>query len=195
MGAGLVDSRRVWQLILSICGLLLLGAAIGGTAGYLLGRGDAPRPESIAPAPAQQQADGSLVLERRPAASPAKAPHQIPRGAVEERRVAVTVQPEREDCPPVRLDLSLIRDGDGRRVITSSPDGRVTGGLDIPIERSLIPPPARRWAAGVARHLTEDRIAVWVERDFSRVRIGAEIKQSERSDAFDPWVRVGFTFD
>jgi len=194
IGAGLVDSRHVWQLILAICGLLLIGAVIGGAAGYLLGRGDAPLPESIAPAPAQLQLDGSVVLERRPVVAPAKAPHQLPRGAVEERRIAVTIQPEREDCPPAQVDLSLIRDGDGRRVIVSSPDGRVIDGLDMPIEGGLIPAPARRWAAGVARHITEDRIAVWVERDFSRVRIGAEIKQSETGDAFEPWVRVGFTF-
>ena len=177
MGAGLVDSRRVWQLIVLVGGLLLVGALIGGTAGYLLGRGDAPRPESIAPAPEQRQPDSSLMLERRPAAAPAKAPHQIPAGAVEERRVAVTVQPEHEDCPPVRLDLSLIREGDGRRVVASSPDGRVTGGLDLPIERGLISAPARPWAAGVSWEPRHELGGVWLQRDVSRLVLGASVAE------------------
>lgn len=194
MGAGLVDSRRVWQLILLVGGLLLIGAIIGGTAGYLLGRGDAPRPESIAPAPAQLQLDGSLVLERRPApVAPAQAPHAIPRGAVEERRVAVTVQPEREDCPPVRLDLSLIREGDGRRVIASSLDGRVTGGMDIPIERVLLPPPARPWAAGVSWEPRQELGGIWLQRDVSRLVLGASVSE-EAGGGLRTELRVGWRY-
>lgn len=190
----MIDSHRVWQLILLVGGLLLIGAVIGGTGGYLLGRGDAPRPESIAPATAQLQLDGSLVLERRPAAvAPAKAPHAIPRGAVEERRVAVTVQPEREDCPPVRLDLSLIREGEGRRVIASSPGGRVTGGLDIPIERSLIPPTARPWAAGVSWEPRQQLGGVWLQRDVSRLVVGAALAE-EAGGGLRTEVRIGWRF-
>lgn len=193
MGAGLVDSRRVWQLILAVCGLLLIGAVIGGAAGYLLGRGDAPQPESIAPAPVQLQLDGSLVLERRPDVAPAKPPHQIPRGAVEERRVAVTVQPEREDCTPVQVDLSLIRDGDGRRVIASSPDGRVTSGMDIPIERGLMPPPARPWAAGVSWEPRQELGGIWLQRDVSRLVLGAAIAE-EAGGGLRGEVRIGWRF-
>jgi hypothetical protein len=190
----MIDSRRVLQLALIFLLPLALGTIAGGLTGYRMGKGDAPRPESIAPATAQLQLDGSLVLERRPApVAPAKAPHAIPPGAVEERRVAVTVQPEREDCPPVRLDLSLIREGDGRRVIASSQDGRVTGGLDIPIERSLIPPPSRPWAAGVSWEPRQELGGVWLQRDVSRLVLGAAVAE-EAGGGLRTEVRVGWRF-
>ena len=51
-------------------------------------------------------------------------------------------------CGPVRVDLSLIKMPDQtRRVVASSPDGEVVGGLDIPVSS----PPAirdRRWSVG-----------------------------------------------
>src|SRR5690606_9812540 len=97
-------------------------------------------PEVVTPAPEKRQNDGSLVLERAPDPSPSPPPHALPKGAIEERRVSVVVRPKASEsasepaevpareCPPVRIDLSLIRDTDGgRRVIASSPDGKVIG--------------------------------------------------------------------
>ncbi len=50
-------------------------------------------------------------------------------------------------CPPVTVDLSLVRMPDQtRRVLASSPNGQVVGGLDVPVD-----PPAplrvQRWTA------------------------------------------------
>jgi len=43
-----------------------------------------------------RQADGSLVVERvDPTTQPQKPPHELPKGAVEEHRVSVVVQPRR----------------------------------------------------------------------------------------------------
>lgn len=39
------------------------------------------------------------------------------------------------DCPPVQVDLSLVRMPDKtRRVVASSPDGQVVSGIDVPVE-------------------------------------------------------------
>ncbi len=51
-------------------------------------------------------------------------------------------------CPPVRVQLVLTDLADGtHRVIASSPDGRVTGGLDIAVKDAVVPR-VLRWSAG-----------------------------------------------
>lgn len=174
---------------------LMAALGVGGVLGYWLKSTDVPRPEVIAPAPAVRQADGSLVAERRPAtpSEAKKPPHQIPKGAREERRIAVTVQPTRPDCPPVRVDLSLVREGEGRRVVASSPDGQVVQALDLPVERALIPPPARPWAMGASYNPLTERAGIWVERDLAWLRIGADLIQDERGQVA-AMVRVGWRF-
>ncbi|MDQ7989004.1 MAG: hypothetical protein REI09_05150 [Candidatus Dactylopiibacterium sp.] len=165
----------------------LAAVALGA---YLLGvHASAPQPEVISPAVAQSQPDGSVVAARAPASSPAaagKAPHQIPRGAVEERRVSVTVKPhapapgagQSSPAEPasVRVDLSLIRQGEGRRVVASSPDGDIVGALDVPIEPALMPV-SRPWAAGLSCEPSncQRTPGAWVDRDLGRVRLGAEV--------------------
>src|SRR3546814_2152003 len=143
---------------------------ISGVVGYRLGRGDAPQPENVSAAPAQRQDDGSLIRVRAPAEHAPPAPHAIPRHAVRERAIGVDLQPAREDCPPVHVDLSLIREGDGRRMIASSPDGEVIGGFDVPIVAGLVPPPTHRWAAGVRYDPFWRAGGVWLARDVSRIR-------------------------
>jgi len=117
----------------------------------------APKPGKLdPPAAAVRQSDGSLILEHKPDPS-AKPAQEIPKGSVVERIVYVTVKPRASGvdplpmigdvqqvvvvpavatpCPPVRVDLTLIRQLDQtRRVIVSSPDGEVIGGLDVPVE-------------------------------------------------------------
>jgi hypothetical protein len=54
-------------------------------------------------------------------------------------------------CPPVRVDLSLIRLKDkSQRVLASSPDGQVVGGIDVPIAPLQLPRVARWTAEGLA---------------------------------------------
>ena len=110
------------------------------------------------------QADGSVILEAKPN-STAKPSHQIPPGSTVERVAKVVVRPRPIShpaqgamgqtsgpsqpgqvsgpgvlppsipCPPVTVDLTLIRTSDQqRRVIASSPDGDILGGVDIPVE-------------------------------------------------------------
>jgi len=98
--------------------------------------------------PAVRQADGSLVLERKP--NPDAKPKQIiPKEAKVERVVSVEV----ETLAPtnrVSVDLTLVSLPDGsKRVIASSPDGAVIGGSDIPVGPVRIEKPIR-WAAGAA---------------------------------------------
>lgn len=146
------------------------------------------------PAASLRQADGSLVVERvDPTTQPQKPPHDLPKGAIEERRVSVVVQPRKGvavpadhfshpvkkvdsaeaarlvasddrptckpslqvpdscDCPPVRVDLSMVRMPDRtRRVVASSPDGQVVSGIDVPSELLSVPRIPRWTVSAVA---------------------------------------------
>ncbi len=137
----------------------LAGAFAAGMAlGWRMNQPMPAKPE--ARAVAVRQKDRSLILERKPDAKLVP-PHVLPQGAKLERQIQVRVRPSaaakvptygpslpvRESppdatpFPPVTVDLSLVRMQDTtQRVIASSPDGIVVGGLDVPVD----PPPVSR---------------------------------------------------
>lgn len=165
-----------------------------------------PTPTPEPAAPQQRQTDGALLIERQATTPTAKPKQQIPKRAKVERVAQVTVQPDApapaagQPCPPVTVDLSLIREPDGgRRILASSPDGEVVAGLDVPVEPMLVmPAPAKRWAAGLSWSPSERTSGVWIERDLWRVRVGLDIHQAgglhTSASGVDARVRVGITF-
>lgn len=81
-----------------------------------------------------------------------------------------------EPSKPIQIDLSLIREKDDtRRVIASSPDGEIVGGIDIPVDTPSTKP--RVWAAGISLDPIHQTPGVWIERDLMRLRIGVEANQ------------------
>ena len=185
--------------------LLAIAALVGAAAlGWWLGQ---PAPVVETAAPEQHQADGSVVLERRPDAK-ARPKQLIPPKAKLERVAQVTVQPAAvpaagEPCPPVSLDLSLVREDDGgRRLLASSPDGTIVGGVDVPVETAAPPPKPLRWAAGVSWSPANETAGLWIERDVplfsTAARVGIDLNQ-ERALPGSPAgadlrVRVGLAF-
>lgn len=141
----------------------------------------APVHEDVTTAPQVVQADNSVIAAREPDATPPPAPHRIPRGFLEVRRDTVTVAPApaaaASGCPPVRVDLSLVRNGSDQRVIASSPDGQVVSAIDVPVEAAIVPPPPKPWAAGLA-YGTDHAVGVWLERDVGRLVLGAQLARA-----------------
>lgn len=187
-----------WVPLAAVSAAIFAAAALGWWAGQ-------PKPVRETAAPAKRQADGSLVLERKPDAH-AKPKQQIPRKARVERVAQVVVQPAAraepgKPCPPVTVDMSLIREPDGmRRVLASSPDGQVVGGVDIPVESAAPAAEPKRWAAGVSWAPVTQTGGVWIERDVPlfkwTARLGAEVNQ-ERGPAatgIDGRLRIGVAF-
>jgi hypothetical protein len=181
----------------------------------MLWRPKTPKPEIYAP-PVRQQ-DGSLVLERKPQedAKPAQA---VPKGAKVERIVQVVVQPSQpvppaslppsgsvalepnRPCPPVRVDLTLVRLPDqSRRVVASSPDGVVIGGVDIPVE-TAVPQRVMKWAVGPSWNPADRTFGAWIERDAGFLRIGADLYQVREPltaggrTTWTGFIRVGIRF-
>lgn len=198
--------ERSTQCALAIT--LAIGVAAGMTFGWHLWRPKKSVNETTAAAIVQN--DGSVMLAKQPDAS-AKPAQSIPQGAVVERVVYVTVQPKPSPgqsgaalppipgsgatalqqtpsvgqlCPPVRVDLTLVRMTDGRRrVLASSPDGTVIPGasMDVPVEDAKPAPRELKWAAGavVGQTSTGDKsIGAIMTRDVSFLRFGAEITKN-----------------
>lgn len=184
------------KLIIQIAiGIALLLAA------YLFGvKTTQPKPEVIAAAPQVTQSDGSIVVERKPEARPSKPPHKIPKGSTEDRRVNLKLKPyafvSDEGCKcdpePVSVNLSLVRDDQGRRVVASSTGGQIVGALDIPIEPALTPPELHPWAAGLS-YGHDKSPGVWIERDLGRIRVGAEVIR-QRDQTFQGRVKIGWSW-
>lgn len=186
---------------LRIAALAAVAIAAAAAFGWWLGR---PVKVIETPAPAVAQPDGSRILERRPDAK-ARPKQRVPKGARVERVMAVEVKPEGGGLKPgketLRVDMSLVRLPDAtRRVIASSPDGEVVGGLDIPVETAAPAPEPKKWAAGVSWSPTHRTAGIWVERDLWRVRLGAELAQTRPLGLYGGAVdtelrlRAGWTF-
>ena len=156
------------QFKLIAVGVLLLALLFGA---YMFGvKTTEPIKENIAPAAAQSLPTGGVVLARVPIV---KAPKAKKPGTKVKRAVTVTVQPDQPDCKPVAVDLQLVQDGDGRRVVADSPNGKVTGGQDSPIE-AAVNEASHPWAAGVS-YGSDRTFGIIVQRDLGRIRVGADV--------------------
>lgn len=193
-----MTERLYWTIVLA---LSIIGAAI---AVVLLW--PHPKPVVETAKPAVTQSDGSTILERTDTQPEAKPPHVVPKGSTVERVVQVKVKPKVvvadgiKDAPslspdakpannPITVDLSLVRlTDDTKRVIASSPDGEIVGGMDIPIETLAYKP--RVWAAGISVDPVHQVGGVWVERDISRIRLGVDAGVNKFHD-FETRLRVG----
>lgn len=189
------------SVLQSVAVAAVISGLIGMYAGYQM-RDSMEAPEVIAAAPGVVQSDGSKIVERAPVPAdqpPPKPPHKLPKGAKRERAITVTVQPDPPSadckCKPVKIDLSLIRIGDGRRAVVSAQDGTIIDAIDIPIERGMIPV-ERKWAAGVSYDPFRESPGAWIERDIGRFRIGADVYQDRAGMnlGMAARVRVGWTF-
>lgn len=141
-------------------------------------------------APAQRQADGSLIAERDPDAS-LKLKHEIPKGGKVERDIRVQVQPtDRPDCPVCTVDLSVVEMPDAsHRIVASSPTGAVVDALDVPRVAAIVDRPTV-WSAGV---LYNGRWGAVVTRDLRWLIVGGAITP-ERDGGFAPWAVLMLRF-
>jgi hypothetical protein len=190
------------------------GLIIGLISGWFLWGAVTPEPAPIY-VPEIVQRDGSKLLEVKPTTKPSKPPHTLPKGAKEERRVQVVVQPPKVpifhdpgitagadkksllvdscECPPVTVNLSLIRLADNsRRVQASSPDGTIVAGVDVPIEPQK-PAKTHPWAiGGVYTYDGANRFGAFIDRDLGPFRLGGEVFQS--TSGFAIVGKVGIRF-
>lgn len=182
--------------------LILVSASllIGLGIGWLLWRQPAPTPETHADE--VRLPSGAVALEREPEApipAPVKqATRELDRKAKLERAVRITVAPKApvaatEPCPPVNVDIGLVKLPDQtRRIVVHSSDGDVLGGVDIPIQATESVK-TLKWAAGALYAPQEESYGVFLDRDVGPLRIGAEVMQS-REHGVSGILRLGIRF-
>jgi hypothetical protein len=188
----MMNVSDLWMSRLKVFGALLAIMLIAaGGACLAVWLTQKPIPEDASPAPMVRQADESVIAERAPDAHPLPPRHIIPKGAIEERREEIIVAPA-SPASSVEVDLSLVRQGNERRVIASSPDGTILKAVDIPIEPALIPPPALPWAAGLS-YDTRHAVGVWLDRDVGRLVVGGSLARLPDGKA-EAQIRVGVRF-
>lgn len=192
---------------------LVAGLSLGLFLGWFLWR---PKPPMIETAASSaRQPDSSLVLARRPD-TVVRIVHRIPPGYVPERSLSIAVQPtprvdtlwrpgvEREILrvdtlrpPVVRVVLTLARLGDGsRRVIASSPDGRVLDSLsiDVPLGESAAPARKLVHSVGATRDLLSGAWGAIASRDAGPLRLFAIAEPGVVGRPFQFKVGVGLRF-
>lgn len=143
------------------------------------------------------QTDKSVIIERKTDTVLVKP--QIPKGSVITRQISIlvhdTVPAEHDtlihinDCPPVPVDLTLIKLTDGsQRVIARVPGGEIINGVDVPI---ISPTPLvlpKVWSTGLTYDPFKKSLGGYIDRDISRLRIGTTYLDKTLS------FKVGFTF-
>lgn len=160
-------------LAIKIGALLLVVGLIFGGGVWMGHRIGSQKARTITPAPAVILLDGSVMLATD-AGVGVKPVQVIPPGAKAERIIKVVVRPgpasspisgtappaagtsttpptTTNPCPPIRIDLTLVKLKDGsHRVIASSPDGQIEtdASLDIPVSEAPAPPKEKTWAVG-----------------------------------------------
>ena len=188
----------------SACTLIVFGLGFG--TGWKLTR---PKIVQPIPAPAIRQTDGSLVLQVKPDGS-AKPDQQVPAGGTVIRIIRVKVQDTAQPsapaapaqnslvppvpvlpqiaplpCPPVEVDLTLVRMPDGsQRVLASSPDGHVLdSSMDIPVENVLVQvaEKPRRNTLGISYDVQNRVGGIWYDYKLWRVTVGAEVNQVKQT--------------
>jgi hypothetical protein len=216
----------IWKIWAGLATLLMV-FVLGTGLGWRLRQPKQQAPEK--PAAEVRQPDGSLILKRPAQDPTAKPAQQIPTGAVVERIDQVIVRPSAPvpgtsaeetaptigslpeaglplplplvtPCPDLRVDLTLIRLGDqSQRVIASSPDGTVVGGVDIPVSSSEPPSsPELKWSAGVAFSPFKRTWGLWATRAVGPFAVGVGVEQVRPaltgSATYDGRVTVGLRF-
>lgn len=179
---------RVWIVVVALLLLFVLGVWIG----WRLYSPKPPVQEGYAASAVQS--DGSVILARTPDAA-ASAPMQAPKGSKVERVVKITAKAGSAPaaCPPVTVDLALIRQPDQtRRVIASSPDGVILSGVDIPVEAAAPGGEQPKWAAGVS-YDTNRKPGVWLDRDLGPFRASVSVRQADAGGVRGE-VRAGIRF-
>lgn len=95
----------------------------------------------------------------------------VPRGTIEP--IPAAVPASRSDslvCPPVDVELTLVRMRDqSRRVVASAKGGTIIGGVDIPVESAVVPR-SLRWSAGVFGDPVARTVGGWLARDVGPFR-------------------------
>jgi hypothetical protein len=193
--------------------LMLITFGLGLGLGWKLWRGKMTTITRDVPGPAIILHDGGQVLEKK-IASKSTIIQVIPDGAHVQEEGTIIFRPNPDPAPddhPAKvpdaphdfhINFALVTMADGsRRVVASSPEGKVVGGIDIVVDPHKPAPPPLRNSAGLVYGTTawgDTAKGIFYDRDWKFIRAGLEVTHNTYANvnrtAWEGRIKVGLNF-
>lgn len=99
-------------------------------------------------------------------------------------------------CPPVDVEMVLIRNSDQTRsVILKSDNGEILNAVDIPVELAKPIQEQPKWAVGAVIDPFKQTYGAFIDRDLGFMRLGAQLNQRKQGDIpNEVWLKAGIRF-
>jgi hypothetical protein len=197
-----VPQYRSHIIIGVVC--LLLGIGIGLAIGWKLYKPtqiiETAQPEQVL------EEIGVTVLQRLPETEAPPPPKPLQKAAKKvggklERTAHIVIQPEpTEDSPPdckckeVKVDVGVVDQGNGKRIIAYAEDGTILAGRDIPLE-PYTAVKETKWEVGLVVPVENPQgIGGYVSRKVGPFSVGLQIAKPFPDDNYTAMATVGLRF-
>ena len=176
---------------------LVAGTALGLAIGWKL-----YKPTQIIETAQSEQVLEDLnvtVLQRLPENIAPPPPKELTKAAKKvggklERTAHIVIQPEpTEDSPPdckckeVKMDVGIVDQGDGKRIIAYAEDGTILAGRDVPLE-PYTAVKETKWEVGAVINVEEpSKLGAYASRKVGPFSVGLQAAQTRE----DGWVAFG----
>lgn len=98
-------------------------------------------------------------------------------------------------CPPVDVEMVLVRNEDETRSVIIKSDGTIINALDIPVEAAKRIESQPVWAVGAVIDPFKQTFGAFVDRDLGFARLGLQLNQRSQGDIpNEVWVKAGIRF-
>lgn len=189
-----------------IVGLVCL--LIGGAGGLAMGWKLYHTEQVIETPKAEQRLEdlNVVVLQRLPENIAPSISPEIKKAAKKvggklERAATVTVQPKVSEsspdnckCDPVTVDIGLVDQGDGKRIVTHTDNGIIIGGTDVPLEPYTVSKETK-WEVGLVMPVENyEGTGGYVSRKLGPFSVGVQVAKPYADESYTAMATVGIRF-
>ena len=122
---------------------------------------------------------GGLTMESKVEQLAQMVKASAPPEAVEQAKQEIVAACVDRECPPVTVNVDLVREEDGQQRAIVTSNGEILKTVDIPRENAAAPPKSKLWAAGAVFNPVRETAGVTVERDIGFMRVGVDLMQRD----------------
>jgi hypothetical protein len=192
--------------IAAVAGLigLVLGTALGLGIGWKLYHHE----QIIETAKPEQRLEdlNAVVLQRLPENVAQPISPEIKKAAKKvggklERAATVTVRPKPSEgapagcsCDDVTVDIGVVDQGDGKRIVTHTDDGTIIGGTDVPLEPYTVAKETK-WEVGLVVPVENyEGTGGYVSRKVGPFSVGLQVAKPYADESYTAMATVGIRF-
>lgn len=197
-----MTSYRSHIIVGAVC--LVLGIAIGLAIGWKLYK---PTQIIEAAAPEQVLEDLNVVVLQRLPENIAPLPPPVLKKAAKkiggklERTAHIVIQPEPTpesppdcQCKEVKVDIGIVDQGDGRRIIAYAEDGTILSSRDVPLEPYVAEKPLKWEVGAVVPVENPEGVGPYVSRKIGPFSLGVQATQPSQEEGWTAMATVGIRF-